>query len=47
MPVSLVLEVPDKPYFDYNLASLGRPNRFILSEREGGRRLFCSPIISP
>lgn len=46
--MSYVFQVSDRPYFDYNLASHGRPNRFILTEssrvgeREGGpvRNLF-------
>lgn len=30
--MSYVFQVSDRPYFDYNLASHGRPNRFILTE---------------
>lgn len=29
------LQLFDRPYFDYNLANHGRPNRFILTERSG------------
>lgn len=33
-----MLQVSDRPYFDYNLASRGRPNRFILTESCGEER---------